>query len=639
MKNIKALLILFSLCHHLVKAQEVSPSLIASAINEKGVNAVVLFDNTQFFIEKPGYSTTKKHWAVMVFNEEAAKEHGLFKAYYDKFSKIKRIDGSLYLANGKAVESLKTRDVDEIGLSAFSDGISDNMVKFGQFDNMNYEYPFVVEFSFEKQDKNMLFYPGWFPQNHEKTKVLSSSFTIESANIPFRFKEHKTSIPGLIRNVGLPFKKSWEIKNVAPFEYEPYSKNDDLPWVMCAPEIFEIDEYTGTFKTWADIGKFYHELNLNRDELPASSLQKLKGLIAPGMSIAEKTKAVYEYMQSHTRYMSIQLGIGGWQTMPATMVAEKGYGDCKALTNYTIALLKNVGVLAYPALVYAGDSYDDSSEDFPSMNFNHVIACVPMPKDTIWLECTSQTEPLGYQGNFTGNRKALLITPNGSELVNTTQYTPENNFQRRTAEVWLEKDGKAEVKIHSTYGGLQQEKRAYISQNLNIDEQRKYLLGSIDIPSFELQEFEYKVLKSRLPEVIEKANVSSRKLASVSGKRMFLKPNLLSSFYRTPVKREGRESPFYLDPNSYSFEDSDEIIFHIPEGLKTEASPKDITIESSFGYYSSSIERIENNLKYHRKIRVKGGLYPTDTYDEWIQFVKDVNRADKQRVVLINEET
>lgn len=79
----------------------------------------------------------------------------------------------------------------------------------------------------------------------------------------------------------------------------------------------------------------------------------------------------------------------------------------KILSNYTIALLKEAGIKGYYTIIRAGRNARPIQPNFPSNQFNHVIVSVPNGKDTLWLECTSQTNPFGYQGTFTEDRWAL----------------------------------------------------------------------------------------------------------------------------------------------------------------------------------------------------------------------------------------
>ncbi|MDP4989490.1 MAG: DUF3857 domain-containing protein, partial [Polaribacter sp.] len=108
-------------------------------------------------------------------------------------------------------------------------------------------------------------------------------------------------------------------------------------------------------------------------------------------------------MQQKTRYISVQIGIGGWEPIAANLVDDVGYGDCKGLTNYTKALLDVADVTAYYTVVYADDRID-VDKDFSSLQGNHVILNIPNNGKDVWLECTSQTMPFGFLGDFTDDR-------------------------------------------------------------------------------------------------------------------------------------------------------------------------------------------------------------------------------------------
>ena len=77
----------------------------------------------------------------------------------------------------------------------------------------------------------------------------------------------------------------------------------------------------------------------------------------------EKAKKIYQFVQDKTRYISVQVGIGGWKPFNTSEVDKLGYGDCKALTNYTMSLLKAAGVTSNYCVVYGGDDIMSLEED------------------------------------------------------------------------------------------------------------------------------------------------------------------------------------------------------------------------------------------------------------------------------------
>ncbi|MDQ6723014.1 MAG: hypothetical protein M3Z01_01935, partial [Thermoproteota archaeon] len=79
--------------------------------------------------------------------------------------------------------------------------------------------------------------------------------------------------------------------------------------------------------------------------------------------------------------------------------------------------------------------------NYPSDPFNHVILCVPFDKDSIWLECTSNSNEFGVLGAFTENKNALLLTENGGVLISTPKSRSNENILNIKTKIYLDDQG------------------------------------------------------------------------------------------------------------------------------------------------------------------------------------------------------
>jgi hypothetical protein len=619
---------------------EFSVSRIPDSL-KKDANAVIRFDETIFTLESLSKCKTQKHWAVTIFNEVGEKNYSTFSAHYDKFSKVKAIEGEIFDQYGKSLKKLKKSDIQDIGYGAFQNDITDNRIKIAEFDKKYYPFPYTVEFSYDEESSNMMFMPSWDPIDYEKIGIQQSHFIFKTANgLTFRKKEINLKSPSIKSNNGDYLIETWELKNMVPYDMEEFSTSEDYPHVKFAPKYFILDGYEGQMNTWEQFSSFSYNLNKDRDQVPEATIVKLKEFIGDEKDKEKIIKKVYEFVQANTRYMSIQLGVGGWQTMLAKDIADRGYGDCKALSNYTVALLKKMGIMSHVALIKAGEEHNFANDnyEFVRSNFNHVIACVPMQKDTIWLECTSQTNPFGYQGDFTGNRKALIVKETGGKLVNTTKYKSQDNLQNRTANINIDDVGNAKVVVKTIYTGIQQESKSSYFLNLNQKEYKDKLIQKINIQNFEIEKIESKIVKNKIPAFEETINLYVNKLTNTSGNRLFLKTNLMTGFLTLPVKTDIRKNLLYLNPNVYTFCDNDTIKYTLPKGYTVEFLPKSITEKQEFGEYKTSTKFENDQVIFTRSIVLNGGTYPKEAYENWINFIKIVNKNDAQKLVLIKKQ-
>src|SRR5690606_40015575 len=88
---------------------------------------------------------------------------------------------------------------------------------------------------------------------------------------------------------------------------------------------------TGHFKNWQEFGKWnFQHLLADKRRLPETTIRHVQELTRGVDSPKDKAKVLYKYMQDKTRYISIQVGIGGIEPFPAETVDQLGYGDCRS---------------------------------------------------------------------------------------------------------------------------------------------------------------------------------------------------------------------------------------------------------------------------------------------------------------------
>jgi hypothetical protein len=498
-------------------------------------------------------------------------------------------------------------------------------------------YPYTFEYEYEYTFSGSLFYPEWNPQPDANIAVEKSSFTVTAPTaIPVRYKTINTSKPDSATNDG---KKVflWHVSNLPAIEEEKFSLNLEylLPSVKLAAVDFELDSYPGNMSSWTEFGKWITVLNKDRDKLDPQTEADLARLILPSDDEVTKVKKVYTYLQSKTRYVSIQLGIGGYQPFPASEVGQKGYGDCKALSNYTKAMLKKVGIESHYTLVLAGKGETDVFKDFPSTQFNHAFLCVPMKNDTIWLECTSQTNPFGYLGSFTGNRNVLLITDNGGKIVRTPSYSQSDNTQIRKAVVNLSEQGDATINVSTQFKGLQFE-NDYIHFLIyeSKDDQKKYLYEKLPLSNFNVSKFNYQVINERIPTAIENLDITVNGFSAKNGKRMFFQPNLLNKLSWSLPNYEERKTDIVFN---VPFIDIDTIEYNLSSKYFVEYLPEKSYFKSEFGEYTAEFIPSDGKLIYIRTFKFNKGHYPKEMYKDFTEFLKKVKNADRMKLAIVDK--
>ncbi|MET0634607.1 MAG: DUF3857 domain-containing transglutaminase family protein [Chitinophagaceae bacterium] len=603
-----------------------TPSLTQSA------NSVMRLDEKQVTIKSLDKVIIDHHYILTVLNE-AGSVFADLELQYDKFTRIEKIEGYLYDASGKKIRSLRKNDISDKPIFTQNDLAVDDRVKHHNFHHR--VYPYTVEYEIRIEQQGTFFLPGWLPVWGASMAIENSRFVVTTpAGYSLRYKSFNYSGEPVISSTAKQTNYTWSLHAFAGLqrEYRSPAWRQVTPGVLLGPDEFEIEDFKGRMGGWQEFGEFIGLLNKGLDVLPLQVKSEVKNIMGRTSNRKQLIDSLYSYLQRNTRYVSVQLGIGGWRPFPASYVAANGYGDCKALSNYMVALLKEAGIPAYYSLIRAGANEADVDERFPTVQFNHVIVCVPGDKDSTWLECTSQTNSTGYLSDFTSNRFTLLITPEGGKLVRTPVYTIHQNTQQRYITASLEADGRLQVNTITEYSGLQQDELHRMLSSLSRDRVKEYLQDKLDFATYEVKNFDYGEIRNQVPVVNEKLEMEILNYATITGKRLFINPNIMSRSDLRPLPDETRRFAVRLGEG---YIDTDSAVINLPGNYTIESMPPVVKIDDEICTYSTEVRLDKNQLIYKRIMKYKGGDFPAIRYPDIVATLEKVYKADRNRVVLL----
>jgi len=541
---------------------------------------------------------------------------------------------SIFDAAGRELRHFKKKDMTDLANedAAF---VSDERIK--EF-NLNYNsYPYTVDFEEEDEIVGGAYYiPHWNPPRSENSSLEVSRYILTvPAGYKIRLKMINADIQPAVSEKKDKITYTWEIHNLPVIPDEPFAISPEFydPYMLVGPTEFELGGYHGNMSTWQDYGKFYYSLYQGRDLLPDDLRKQVHLLTDNVQDPYQKIAILYDYLQKNTHYVLIMFGIGGMQPYDAGYVYKNKYGDCKALSNFMVALLKEAGIKGYPVTIWGGEEIREFVPDFPSHQANHIICAVPVERDTVWLECTSQSLPPGYLSHFTSNRYGLLVNESGGVLVHTPAYLLKDNTSIRKLSGIMDPEGNLQLKSETNYAGLSYDPVESLIHHYSKEEQLDYLKKNLILPTYTINSSHYtEDNSSRIPVIHEALDISVSGYARVTGRRLFIGPNILQrSNIHFPEEKERKLDFQFKD--EYREVDSIQII--IPGGYSVESQPGDLHIESKYGKYQSRIVVKETQILYYRYYDRYQGRFPATDYEAVRSFYNRIYDADREQIVLV----
>jgi hypothetical protein len=622
------ILIIFS-----VQAQKTGyNSLSISDSLKENANAVVRLNQIDITISSQRNMNIKTKRVVTVLNERGLGEIEATE-YYSKTSSVRNIEASVFDGIGNELKKIKRKDFKDQSAVSGSTLFSDDRVIY--LDYTPTQYPFTIIYESEVESSNTAFIPQWYPLSDYFVSVEKSVLNVNYPdNLGFKKMESNFSNFKIKKTVDSSTQLSYTAANITAQKEEDYSPgfNVVFPRVMMGLELFHLENVDGNAKTWAAFGQWYSDKILTgTTELSEETKLKMKTLVGDEKDPIKKAKLIYNYVQQKSRYVNISIGIGGWKPMLATDVDRLGYGDCKALTNYTKALLDAVDVPSYNTILYGSSRKRNIESGFVSMQGNHMILSIPNGDNYVWLECTSQDTPFGYQGTFTDDRDVLIMKPEGGVIVRTKIYQDKDNTQISNGKYSLSQTGDFSGKMIIVSEGSQYNQKFEIQNFQPADREAYYKKYWNNINNLKIDKIGFTNDKEKV-KFTENAELSAVNYGNVSGNKIMFVVNAYNQITGNVKRLRNRKNPFEIQRG---YADADEIEISLPIGFSIEFVPSNFELKTKFGEIKTEIiKKDASNLIYKRTMFLKKGLYSNKEYDEYRLFIEQISRNDNAKIIL-----
>ncbi len=606
------------------------PDSILHSAAEHG--ALVLKSEATFVVRGLTDARYNQRVEFLVLNEKGRKK-AFYTAIEGDYFKVTAIKAILKDADGAIIRKLTKKDIQPRLLFSQITLFAEHRAY--PIELHHHQFPYRVIIETETKYETLFLWPNFILQR--TIPVLSARYTIQAPpSISYNVYQKGLSLQPDTQRTNNTVTYTYQVTNVLPAIREPYQPPETRiqKAVYFSPRIVKIEDYLGHFDSWEGFANWYRQLLQKVWPSLDNPPEALQSFIFTGKNPRDILSHIYQYVQQQTRYVAIELGIGGWQPRSPTTVLHNKYGDCKDLSSLVIAMARLNQIPAYIALVKTRDR-GRVMRQLPGNQFNHAIVCVPLNQDTIWIEATADYIPAGELPASVEGADALIITDDGYRLTTTPVSPPEANVWATTSRVSIGGRGSLQVDGTITFTGNY---AVRYRTRFNRNDQREnqdllhYLIGEF-APTVVINQYRLQNARDHLTQPLKlQFSAILKRYAKKAGKYLMINPNLI---HRETVQQyqqdEDRRFPLWFS-QAYTLRDTVNIA--IPVGYQVKSLPKNQNIEGPYWWYYTTIQQHNDTITYIREYGIRQRRIPLEAYHDFLDFIRQVAQMDKTPIVL-----
>jgi hypothetical protein len=614
--------------------------------HDEKANAVLLLSETVLTVRPNGEILRLERKAFRILRPDG-RDRGVVRVDYDTQSHVTNLQGWSIPADGKDYEVGLSASIESavVGVDG-SELVDDSRTRLLRIPASNPGS--LIGYEYEVRERPYVISDEWDIQ--ETIPGVEARYTLQ---LPagWTYRATWSGQTAVAPEATGPGQWRWTVQDLKPVRVEANMP----PWRAVGGRMFVAlvrpNGKAESFETWRDLGNWYLDLVKERRAASPAMRAKVAELTAGLQSPLEKMQALARFVQQDIRYVAIELGIGGHQPHPAADVFSKRYGDCKDKSTLLGAMLNEIGIASYYVVINTQRGYV-TEQTPPNLGFNHAIIAIQLPADLqdarlqsvvshpklgrlLFFDPTDAFVPLGRVSGALQSNSALLVGPEGGELITVPRLPTDASAIRRSAKLTLDALGGLQGTIDESRVGDRAADQRSLFLTATQESDRIKPVESVlarSFANFKLVTATSANLRDQdLPFEWHYA-VQVQTYAKLAGDLLLVRPRVLGSksegFLET---KEPRENAIVFDE---ARRDTDDFVIEMPAGYVPDSLPPPVNVDFGFIAYQSRTEAGGNQLRYRRVFEIRDLWVPVSKAEKLKEFYRIVEMDERAVAVL-----
>ncbi len=567
--------------------------LSASASDpQQEAGAIVVQDTERTKVFKDFTYTTVEHERVTILNKRGVNAYcEVVLPYSTEYQRIEILDAKTLTPDGKILKPGKKGINDVTPPFIFSAPIYSD-VKYRTITMPGCTPGATIDYTVRIRTIKPYMKGNFFDSDYLQTSDPISQSTYEVSfprDVKFAYRQYNFISPPSIIERGDRVMYTWKLRGIK--QIIPEQNMPPMSEVLNRVRI-------STVGSWDGLARWYWGLSGKQYGSSKAMDRKITKLTKGLTTTDEKIRAIYDYVSMNIRYVGLEFGIEGYKPHKAQDVFKNKYGDCKDHATLLIAMLRHIGVTAYPVLVDTAEvSKMDPSLPSPGQ-FDHEIVAIPQGKGFWFLDSTSDVTNYKDLPPMDQGRQVVVVQRDTAKIVETPIFSPAKNATDDVRTVTINRDGSLSVAMKLTYTGVY---GMYIKAMLRGMKpiQRKTFLedtASDVCPGAVVYRYTISNIYDLNIPAAASLDFTCQDYVIKAGNLLIVKvPTMSMQNLAQLVARDTRTYPLMI---GYNFEKKNSIVFNIPDGYSIRYMPQNTSYKNQFGTFTINYQRLERHLGY-----------------------------------------